>query len=86
MMMLPDKKKAASAILERLKPEMPKVEVEVEVEKKEPQSDVEMAKEDAAKKMIEAFEKKDPKKFAAYLSDFIYFCESEDKQPENDEE
>lgn len=83
MMMLPDKKKMVSVIVEKMKPEMPKVEEQQEQE--QPQSDSSMAKEDAAKKMIEAFDKKDAKMLAMYLQDFMDMCEMEEESSESEE-
>jgi hypothetical protein len=81
MMMLPDKKKMVSVIMEKMKPEMPKMEIEIEGE--QPQSDYQLAKEDAAKKMIEALDKKDAKMLALYLQDFLDMCESCSEESED---
>jgi len=74
MMMLPDKKNAASLIVAKIKPGKEMDEMK-EVESNAPLSDFSAAKEDAAKKMMEALEKKDAKMFSSHLQDFMDMCE-----------
>ena len=83
MMMMPDKKNAAGIIVAKLSPEK---KVEEKIEEQKPQSDYSAAKEDAAKKLIAAFEKKDAKMLAAHLQDFIDMCEMEDDSSESEME
>jgi hypothetical protein len=79
MMMMPDKKSAAGVIVAKISPGK---KMEETIEEVSPQSDYEMAKEDAAKKMMEAFEKKDAKMLAMYLQDFMDMCEESSEKEE----
>jgi len=83
MMMMPDKKNAAGIIVAKLSPEK---KVEEKMVEEKPQSDYSAAKEDAAKKMIAAFEKKDAKMLASYLQDFMDMCDMEEDSSESEME
>lgn len=82
MMMMPDKKNSAAMIVAKIKPGKP----EEMSESSEPQSDYSSAKEDSAKKMISAFEKKDAKMLAAALQDFMDMCEESEPESESEME
>jgi hypothetical protein len=84
MMMLPDKKKIASVIVDKMKPKSEEPMEEIKSENNE--SDYSMAKEDAAKKMLSAFEKKDSKMLVAALQDFMDMCEMEEDESEDESE
>jgi len=81
MMMLPDNKKSASIIVAKIKPGKSE-EVEKEAMQNQPQSDYKLALEDAAKKMIEAVEKKDAKLLVSHLKDFMDMCEEKEDASE----
>jgi len=82
MMMMPDKKNISSIIVSKMRPG--KLDEVVEkVESGEPQSDYSAALDDAAKKMMDAFDSKDVKKFSAHLKDFIDMCGSNENGIEN---
>ena len=83
-MMLPDKKKIASVIVDKMKPKSEEPMEEIKSENNE--SDYSMAKEDAAKKMLSAFEKKDSKMLVAALQDFMDMCEMEEDESEDESE
>lgn len=82
-MMMPDKKSAAGLIVAKLGPEK---KVEEKIVEEKPQSDYSAAKEDAAKKLIAAFEKKDAKALAAHLQDFMDMCDMEEDSSESESE
>ena len=84
MMMLPDKKKTASVIVDRITPKLDEPVKESKPENNE--SDYSMAKEDAAKKMLSAFESKDSKMLVAALQDFMDMCEMEEDESEDESE
>ena len=75
-MMMPDKKNSAALIVAKIKPGKP----EEMSEESEPQSDYSAAKEDSAKKIIEAISKKDGKMLAAHLQDFMDMCEESESE------
>jgi hypothetical protein len=79
MMLLPDKKKTVSVIVDKISPEKKPEEKMVE---ENPQSDYSAAKEDASKRMIQAFESKDAKMLSSALQDFMDMCEMEEDESE----
>lgn len=79
MMLLPDKKKTVSVIVDKISPEKKPEENMVE---EKPQSDYSAAKEDASKRMIQAFESKDAKMLSSALQDFMDMCEMEEDESE----
>lgn len=81
-MMMPDKKNSAALIVAKIKPGKP----DEMSEESEPQSDYSVAKEEAAKKLISAFEKKDAKMLATHLQDFMDMCEMEEDESESEME
>lgn len=78
-MLLPDKKKTVSVIVDKISPEKKPEENMVE---EKPQSDYSAAKEDASKRMIQAFESKDAKMLSSALQDFMDMCEMEEDESE----
>jgi hypothetical protein len=80
MMMMPDKKNSAALIVAKIKPEKP----EEMASSPESQSDYSVAKEDAAKKIMAAFEKKDAKMLASNLQDFMDMCDMEEDSSESE--
>lgn len=74
MMLIPDKKKIVSIILEGIgkAPEYPK---EKKVE--ESSSDHSIALKDAMDKFLKAIESKDVDRMVSYLKDFVYMCKEE---------
>ncbi len=77
MMMLPNKKKAISILVEKIKkPQVEESQPEMETTEYDVQKDYKMAMEDAAKKMISAVEAKDEKMFLQHLMNLLDMKES----------
>lgn len=78
MMMIPDRKKIVSIILEGIgrSPEYPKGKTEGVSE------DQSIALKDAMSKFLKAIESKDVDQMVSYLEDFIYLCKEEPKKEE----